>query len=179
MTGNEYAGIGLLVLDVDGVLTDGRIVWTDGGEELKFFHVRDGAGMKYWRRAGGKLAMITGRGGPAVLRRAKELDVDAVRTGALDKLPAYREVLAELGFTPAQTAVMGDDLPDLPLLERCGFGVAVADAVEEVRQAAGYVTKARGGEGAVREVIELILKNAGRWEGILARYRKPAAEGER
>jgi 3-deoxy-D-manno-octulosonate 8-phosphate phosphatase (KDO 8-P phosphatase) len=179
MTAIDYAGIGLLVLDVDGVLTDGRIVWTDGGEQIKAFHVRDGAGMKYWRRAGGKLAMISGRGGQAVLRRAGELDVDAVRIEARNKLPAYRQVLAELGFSPEQTAVVGDDLPDLPLMYRCGLPIAVADAVEEVRRQAAYVTQARGGRGAVREVIELILKKAGKWDGILARYRPPAGQGDR
>ena len=170
MTAIDYNAIKLLVLDVDGVMTDGGIILTDSGEQAKCFNVRDGAGMKYWRRAGGKLAMITGRGGQVIWRRAKELDVDAVRTEALDKLPAYLEVLKELGFAPEQTAVMGDDLPDLPLLRRCAFPVAVADAVSELRAAAAYVTQACGGQGAVREVIELILKNTGDWQTILSRY---------
>lgn len=166
----DFSKIELLVLDVDGVLTDGGIVLSPSGEETKVFNVRDGAGMKYWRRAGRKLAIITGRASPAVVCRAKDLDVDTVRLGAKMKLPAYREVLAELGVSEDRVAVVGDDLPDLPLFRHCAFGVAVADAVEELRQAASYVTKAPGGRGAVREVIELILKRAGLWKGILQRY---------
>ncbi|MCY2931397.1 MAG: HAD hydrolase family protein [Planctomycetota bacterium] len=179
MTAIDYHAIKLLVLDVDGVMTDGGIILTDGGEQAKRFHVRDGAGMKYWRRAGGKLAMITGRGGQVIGRRAKELDVDAVRTDALDKLPAYLDVLKELGFSPEQTAVMGDDLPDLPLLQRCGLAIATADAAEEVRREAAFVTQAPGGHGAVREAIEWIMKKTGAWDGILARYRRPAGEAPR
>lgn len=172
----DYARIALLVLDVDGVLTDGRIVLTAAGEEIKAFHARDGAGMKYFKRAGGKLAIISGRGSPAVLRRAEELGVDAVRLNAKRKLPVYREVLAELGMTADRTAVVGDDLTDLPLLRHCALPIAPADAVAEVRAAAAYVTAARGGAGCVREVVERILKKAGTWEGILARY-LPAEEG--
>ncbi|HUT56729.1 MAG TPA: HAD hydrolase family protein [Phycisphaerae bacterium] len=170
----DYANIELLVLDVDGVMTDGRIRITDAGEEMKAFHVRDGSGMKFWKRAGGKIAMLSGRHSPAMQRRAEELGVDAVRTGAKDKLPAYREILAELSAGPERTAVVGDDLPDLPLFGHCGLAVAVADAVEELRRAADYVTAARGGAGAVREVVELILKRAGKWDRILARYVRPA-----
>jgi 3-deoxy-D-manno-octulosonate 8-phosphate phosphatase (KDO 8-P phosphatase) len=175
----DYAAIKLLVLDVDGVLTDGRIILTPDGQEIKAFHAHDGAGMKYWKRAGGKLAIITGRGSPAVLRRAEELGVDAVRLEAKDKLPAYESVLAELGLTPQQTAVVGDDLTDLPLMLRCGFPAAVADAVEEVKRAAAYVTHLGGGGGAVREVIELVLKSAGGWGAITARYvpSKPERSG--
>jgi 3-deoxy-D-manno-octulosonate 8-phosphate phosphatase (KDO 8-P phosphatase) len=172
----DYAAIRLLVLDVDGVLTDGRIILTPDGQEIKAFHVRDGAGMKYWKREGGKLAVITGRGSPTVLRRAEELGVDAVRLEARDKLPAYESVLAELGLTPQQTAVMGDDLPDLPLMRRCALPVAVADAVEEVKRAAGYVTRLSGGAGAVREVIEVILRQTGAWDAVMARYIPPKAE---
>ena len=171
-----YARIRLLVLDVDGVLTDGRIVLTGGGEEIKAFHVRDGSGMKYWKRAGGKLAVISGRGSPAIVHRARELDVDAVRLNAKDKLPAYEEILVELGTAPDAAAVVGDDLPDLPLLLRCGLPVAVADAVEEVRRIAAYVPRARGGCGAVREVIERILQRAGKWDSIMERY-LPAGGG--
>lgn len=175
----DFNAIRLLVLDVDGVMTDGGIILTDSGEQAKCFHVRDGSGMKYWRRGGGKLAMISGRGGQVIWRRAKELDVDAVRTDALDKLPAYQEVLKELGFAPEQTAVMGDDLPDLPLLQRCGLPIATADAAEEVRREALYVTQARGGRGAVREAIELIMKKTGKWDEILSRYRRPPGEAPR
>lgn len=170
MAETDFAKIDLLVLDVDGVLTDGRVTLTGEGDEIKSFHVRDGAGMKYWKRAGGKLAVITGRNSPAVTRRAKELDVDVVRMNAKIKLPVLEEILDELGVAAGRTAVMGDDLTDIPLMRHCGFSVAVADAAEEVRQRADYVTETPGGHGAVREVIELILKGSGRWEQIMARY---------
>ena len=170
MAKTDLKDIALLVLDVDGVLTDGRIVLDEAGREIKAFHVRDGSGMKYWKRAGGRLALISGRGSPAVQRRAEELDVDAVRLDARDKLPAFESVLAQLGATAEQAAVVGDDLPDLPMMCRAGFAVAVADAVEEVRAAADHVTAAAGGAGCVREIIELILKETGRWQTILARY---------
>lgn len=166
----DFATIELLVLDVDGVLTDGRIMLTEDGREVKAFHVRDGSGMKYWRRVGRKLAMISGRSSPAVTARAKELGVDAVRLNAKDKLTAYEDVLAELGVPADRTAVIGDDLTDLPMMRRCGLPVAVADAVDEVRQAAAFVTELPGGGGCVREVIERILKAAGEWDRILARY---------
>jgi len=166
----DYAKLDVLVLDVDGVLTDGRIILTASGEEIKAFHCRDGAGMRYWKRSGHRLAIITGRGSPAVLARAKELGVDAVRLNVHEKVSAFTEVLAEFGSTDRHAVVIGDDLMDLPLMRRCAFPVAVADAVEEVRQAASYVTSAAGGEGCVREVIELILKKAGKWQAILSRY---------
>jgi len=174
MAETDFARIDLLVLDVDGVLTDGRVTLTGEGDEIKSFHVRDGAGMKYWKRAGGKLAIITGRGSPAVTRRAKELDVDVVRMHAKTKLPVLEEILEELGVEADRTAVVGDDLTDIPLMRHCGFSIAVADAVAEVRQRADHVTDTPGGRGAVREVIELILKGSGRWEQIMARY----VEGE-
>lgn len=166
----DFNKIELLVLDVDGVLTDGKIILTPTGQEVKAFSVRDGSGMKFWKRSGKKLAIITGRGSPAVEIRAKDLDVDCVRLNAKNKLPAYQEVLAELNVSADQTAVVGDDLPDLPLLRRCAFSVAPADAVQEVRAQAMHVTSATGGNGAVRETIELIMKNTGAWKNILARY---------
>jgi len=166
----DLSAIELLVLDVDGVLTDGRIVMSGSGEQLKCFHAHDGAGMKYWRRVGKKLAVITGRSSPAVQRRMEELEVDFLRMGAKDKLPAYRQALAALGFKEHQAAVVGDDLTDIPLLLNCGFAVAVADATQETKQYARYVTQARGGRGAVREVIETILKATGSWDRIMARY---------
>jgi len=164
--------IELLVLDVDGVLTDGRIIISPDGQETKTFHVRDGSGMKYWKRVGKKLAIITGRSSPAVSLRAKELDVDAVRLGAKDKLPALESVLDELGLAAEQAAVMGDDLTDLPLFCRCGLRIAVADAAEELQTEADLVTCLGGGAGCVREAIEYILKRAGRWDEVLARYRR-------
>ncbi len=170
MDKTDFANIELLVLDVDGVLTDGSIVYLGRDEEIKAFNVRDGSGMKYWRRVGKKLALISGRESAAVVRRAEELGVDAVRLGAKDKLPAYQDVLAALGVSPSQTAVIGDDLTDLPMMVRCGFAVATADAAEEVRLRADHVTGAPGGGGCVREVIEMILKNTGLWDAVMARY---------
>lgn len=171
----DYASIELLVLDVDGVLTDGRITLTPSGEEIKSFHVRDGTGMKYWKRAGRKLAFLSGRGGEATRRRAEELGIDIVRLNCKDKLPAYEGILQQLGLDAARSAVVGDDLTDLPVLRRCGFAVAVADAAEETRAAADYVTVKPGGAGCVREVVELLLRKAGLWDQTLQRYR-PAAE---
>lgn len=172
----DAARIKLLVLDVDGVLTGGQVLLGPDGQEIKVFHARDGTGMKYWKRAGGLLAIISGRSSPAVMHRAREVDVDVVKQGAKDKLPAYLEVLEELKVTEDQTAVVGDDLPDLPLLYRCALPVAVADAAQEVLAAAAVVTKAPGGAGAVREVVEMICRQAGTWDTILARYRRPGRE---
>ena len=166
----KLSEIELLVLDVDGVLTDGRITLTPDGKELKTFHVRDGAGMKYWKRVGGKLAIISGRGSEAVTHRAKELAVDEVRLNAKDKLPAFREVLAALDIPPERTAVIGDDLTDLPLMRCCAFPIAPADADERVLAAAEHVTKLPGGGGCVREAIEHILKSAGKWDHVMVRY---------
>ena len=188
MTKTDFANreslgrIELLVLDVDGVLTDGRITLSGKGEEVKTFNVRDGAGMKYWKRAGGKLAVISGRGSPAVTRRAEELDVDAVRLNAKDKLPAFEEVLSQLNLTGEQTAFIGDDLTDIPLALRCAFSAAVADAANELKEVVSYVTEAPGGGGCAREVIEMILKATGKWRGILARDFSdlaPGGDGER
>jgi 3-deoxy-D-manno-octulosonate 8-phosphate phosphatase (KDO 8-P phosphatase) len=175
----EFSHIDLLVLDVDGVLTDGRIILTPDGQEIKSFDVRDGAGMKYWKRMGKKLAIISGRGSQAIHVRAGELDVDTLRVNAKDKLPAYREVLDELGVSEDRTAVVGDDLPDIPLLKRCLLPIATGDAVEEVRAVAAYVTKQPGGRGAVREAIELILKQSGRWPEVMARYLGEAGKENR
>jgi len=174
----DLTGIKLLVLDVDGVMTDGRIMLTGSGDEIKAFNVRDGAGMKYWKRAGGKLAVITGRGCDAVLKRTAELDVDFVRMHAKNKLPVLHEVLAEMNLTADQAAVMGDDLTDVPMARECGFSAAVADAVDELKSVATYTTRLPGGAGCVREVVELILKAARKWPGILKRYFPDTEETE-
>ena len=166
----DYAAIKLLVLDVDGVLTDGRIILAPDGSEIKAYDSQDGAGMRYWQRSGRKTAIISGRGSEAVLRRAEDLGVDIVRLEAKDKLPAYESVLGELGLTAQQTAVMGDDLPDIPMMMRCAFPIAVSNAVEEVKRLAAYVTQRGGGSGAVREVIEMVLNASGAWGAVLARY---------
>ncbi len=161
-----------LILDVDGVMTDGSIIYPSSGEEVKAFNVRDGSGLKYWTRSGGKSAIISGRTSPAVERRAEELGFNAVELLAKDKLPALQRVLAKLGVTPQECAYLGDDLPDLPPMRRVGLPLAVADAAPEVRAAAAAITLLPGGRGAVREVIEAILQAQGKWAAILARYEK-------
>ncbi len=164
------AGVRLLVLDVDGVLTDGRVVYTDAGDEVKRFHVRDGSGLKIWRSLGLHAAVISGRRSKAVERRAAELGLAPVLQGREQKVPALEEVLAWHGVSAEQTVAVGDDLPDLPVLRRCGLRVAVADACAEVRAVADYTTTAVGGAGAVREAVEWVLKLRGEWEGIVGRY---------
>jgi 3-deoxy-D-manno-octulosonate 8-phosphate phosphatase (KDO 8-P phosphatase) len=166
------ARIEVLVLDVDGVLTDGRIVYTDAGEEIKAFHVRDGSGLKLWTSLGKHAGIITGRRSAIVDRRAKELGIQAVTQGADDKRVAMEQMLKSLGGTPEQTCVVGDDIVDIAMMRTAGLAVAVADACPEAKEDAHYVTEARGGRGAVREVIELILRAQGRWQDIVARYRQ-------
>jgi 3-deoxy-D-manno-octulosonate 8-phosphate phosphatase (KDO 8-P phosphatase) len=161
----------LLIVDVDGVLTDGGIIYADDGVELKQFHVRDGSGLKLWALAGKRAAILTGRSSPIVEVRAAELDIAAVLQGVREKLPAYRKLLADTRLAPAQVCCIGDDVPDLPLLRNCGLAVAVADACPEVRADAHYVTRAPGGRGAVREVVELILGCQGHWQKIVERIR--------
>jgi 3-deoxy-D-manno-octulosonate 8-phosphate phosphatase (KDO 8-P phosphatase) len=160
----------MLVLDVDGVLTDGSIIYGDNGVEVKAFHVRDGSGLKLWHQAGKQSAIITGRTSPVVEVRAAELGVQRVIQGAANKLAAFEELLAQTGLRPEQVGCMGDDLPDLPLLLRAGLAVAVADACTEVRSAAHHVTRAAGGRGAVRQVIELILRCQGSWNSLAAQF---------
>jgi 3-deoxy-D-manno-octulosonate 8-phosphate phosphatase (KDO 8-P phosphatase) len=166
------ARVELLVLDVDGVLTDGRIAIDGEGRELKSFHAADGAGIKYFQRVGKRVAFISGRSSPAVTARAAELGVTIVHQDAKDKLPVYLRVLEELALDEAQAAVMGDDLMDLPLMRRCGLAIAPANAAAEVRAAAAMVTGASGGAGAVREAVEAILRAGGLWDQILQRYVK-------
>jgi len=173
----DYSRIELLVLDVDGVLTDGRVILMPTGEEIKQFCVRDGSAIKWWHKLGKKTAIISGRDSPAVALRAKELGIELVHLKALNKLPVYEQVLSTAGVSQDQTAVMGDDLPDLPLLCRCALPAAPADAAAEVRQRADFVSRFGGGQGAVRELIELILKKSGQWEAIVNRYLPEVREG--
>jgi 3-deoxy-D-manno-octulosonate 8-phosphate phosphatase (KDO 8-P phosphatase) len=163
--------VALPITDVDGVLTDGRIFLADDGTEMKGFHVRDGAGVVYARRAGIPVALITGRSSALVARRAMELGITDVFQGAIDKRPPFLELLRRHDLAPEQVAYVGDDLLDLPLLTRVGFAVTVADAVPEVREVAHHVTDAPGGGGALREVVEVILRAQGRWDAVVARYR--------
>jgi len=162
--------IELILSDVDGVLTDGAIGFDNAGIELKTFHVRDGLGIKLWQRAGYKFGVLTARTSHIVKLRAAELKIEIVRQGLEEKLPAVKELLRELKLTPSQMCYVGDDLPDLPLLRFAGVGVAVADAAPELREAALYVTQLPGGRGAVREIIEVLLKAKNRWEDLVRSY---------
>ncbi len=166
------ARIELLVLDVDGVLTDGGIIYADDGAELKKFHVRDGSGLAIWKHLGKKSAIITGRTSRIVEVRAAELDISPVFQGKTEKLEPFRQILAATGLTAEQACFIGDDLPDLPVLRDCGLAVAVADACPEVLAEAHYVTRGSGGRGAVRETIELILGCQGLWQIVVDRFRQ-------
>jgi len=169
--GERLKAIDYLVLDVDGVLTDGSIIYDEGRSEAKNFHVRDGSGLKIWHFLGKRSAIITGRQSKLVRRRAAELGVGPVIQGAQQKLPALRRLLEVAGLRPEQVATIADDVPDLGLMANCGLAVAVADAAPEVRAAAHYVTRARGGRGAVREMIELILHAQGAWTPVVESFR--------
>ena len=165
------AKIELILSDVDGVMTDGGIRLLDDGRQMMVFHIRDGMGIRLWREAGKRFGIVTGRDLEAVRRRAADLHLDIVRQGVDDKLPAVDEIAADLKIARDQICYIGDDLLDLAPIRAVGLGVAVADAAEDVRHAAKYVTSVRGGQAAVREVIELILKNTGRWDEVIRRYR--------
>lgn len=157
------ARIKLLLMDCDGVLTDGRIWIFENGEEQKGFHTRDGMGIELLHRAGLKSGIISGRTSSAVERRAKDLKMWFVVQGCSDKEQAFADATAQAGLRPDQVAYIGDDVNDIPLITQSGFGVAVADAALEARLSAHYVTHAAGGYGAVREVCEVILKAQGLW----------------
>ena len=163
--------IELILSDVDGVLTDGGIILDNAGIETRRFHVRDGLGIKLWQKAGYRFGLITIRSSHVVKMRMAELGIDMIRQGADDKLGTARSILAELRLRPAQACYIGDDLADLPVALSVGLAVAVADACEELRQAAHYVTRLPGGAGAVRETVEMILKAQRRWEDLIQGYR--------
>ncbi|HEX2139601.1 MAG TPA: HAD-IIIA family hydrolase [Woeseiaceae bacterium] len=156
------AGVRLAIFDVDGVFTDGRFYLSNDGSESKAFHTQDGHGVKELIRAGIAVAVISARRSRAVDLRMAELGVPHVLQGVPDKLQAFESLLRELQLDPPQCVYTGDDVPDLPLLRKAGFAVAVANAVDEVKAASDYVTRAPGGAGAVREICELILRGAAR-----------------
>jgi 3-deoxy-D-manno-octulosonate 8-phosphate phosphatase (KDO 8-P phosphatase) len=162
----------LLILDVDGVLTDGRIVIDDRGVETKCFDVRDGHGIKLLKRAHIEVAIITGRQSQVVSHRARELGIDSVYQNIHDKLEVYKAILKEKGLKDGDVGFVGDDIVDLPLLKRVGFSVVVADGIEELKPYADYVSRNKGGRGAVREISELILKAQGKWPELMERYLK-------
>jgi 3-deoxy-D-manno-octulosonate 8-phosphate phosphatase (KDO 8-P phosphatase) len=171
------ARIKLLLMDCDGVLTDGRIWVLESGEDQKAFHTRDGLGIELLHRAGLKSGIISGRVSGAVERRARGLGMSFIWQGREDKLEAFADTLAEAGVGNDEVAFVGDDLNDIPLMLQSGLAVAVADAAVETREHAHYITTARGGRGAIREVVELILKSQGRWEDLVRRYLAPDPRG--
>ena len=170
ITMTDLADIELLVMDVDGVLTDGTLVINADGSESKFFNSMDGHGIRMWQRAGLKVALISGRASEPTQRRAEQLQIEYVFQDCHNKLPVFEKLLEQLGLAPNKAAYIGDDLTDLPVIRYAGFGVTVANAADEVKQYADYVTTRTGGNGAVREVIEYILKNTGRWQELMTRY---------
>jgi 3-deoxy-D-manno-octulosonate 8-phosphate phosphatase (KDO 8-P phosphatase) len=162
----------MVVMDVDGVLTDGRLWLMEGGREIKQFHVQDGTGIKYLHRAGLRTALVSGRESSAVYDRATELDIADVYQNVKRKVKALDDLVARHKLTVTEICYIGDDLPDVPVMRQVGFSVAVANARPEVKDVAHYVTQLRGGDGAVREVAEMLLKAQEKWESvIMARYR--------
>lgn len=164
------SAVRLVLLDVDGVLTDGRITYDSLGRETKSFHVRDGHRIKLAARHGLTFGIITGRKSPVVDQRAGELGINIVEQDATEKLPVFQKVLAASGAEPGEVAYMGDDIVDLPLLMRVGLAATVADAAREAIAHAHFVSRFAGGRGAVCELVELILKAQGKWEAIMRGY---------
>jgi 2-dehydro-3-deoxyphosphooctonate aldolase (KDO 8-P synthase) len=160
----------LIIFDVDGVLTDGGIIFGTGGLEIKSFNVRDGHGIKIAKRCGLDIALVTGRTSEVVHRRAQDLGIERVYQGVWDKKPVLAQLMTELNLTSDQVAVMGDDIVDIPLMRRAGVGFTVPEAPEEVRREAAYVTRYGGGRGAAREMVEIVLKAQGKWEAAMTRY---------
>lgn len=162
--------IRLMIFDVDGVLTDGRIIYSDSGSEIKEFDVKDGHGIKLLQRAGIEVALITGRECQAVNHRGRALGIKHIFQGAKVKLDAYQQLRSETGFPDEVIGFMGDDLIDIPVLRRVGLAVAVSDAVPHIFPYVHYVTRARGGRGACREICELLLQSQGLWATVTGRY---------
>lgn len=168
---NEKAqAVRLMIFDVDGVMTDGGLHYSDAGDEIKVFHTLDGLGMKLLKDSGVRLAIITGRTSKIVQRRVQELGIDFLYQGVHNKLEAFQQLLAEAGVTAEQCAYMGDDIVDLPVMRRVAFAVAVPDSPELVRSHADYVTGWAGGRGAVREACEVIMQAQGTFDAAMAPY---------
>ena len=161
----------LILLDVDGVLTDGTVDIHSAGGESKPFFVRDGLGMVWARKEGLEVGLLSGRPSDATTRRAAELGLRIVSQGSHDKRAAFADILATHEFTAEEVAYMGDDLVDLPIIEKAGLSTAPADAVDDVRIRVDWISRFGGGRGAVRELVELVLAAQGRWTGIVASYR--------
>jgi 3-deoxy-D-manno-octulosonate 8-phosphate phosphatase (KDO 8-P phosphatase) len=166
----KIRSIRLLILDVDGVMTDGRIIMDHAGREIKNFDVKDGHGIKVLMRYGIDVILVTGRRSTVVEHRARDLGIGEVHQGVTNKLEIGDTILRNRSMNYEQIAFVGDDIVDIPLLRRVGFSAAVADAAEDVRKCADYVTIRKGGRGAVREVCEIILKAKGEWADVAKRY---------
>lgn len=162
--------IRLLLLDVDGVMTDGGIIYDAGGVETKRFNVKDGHGIKMLQRHGVEVGIITGRNSIVVDNRARELGITLVYQGALKKLDSYEDIKRKTGLADCEIAYMGDDVIDVPVLRRVGFSAAPLDALDEVRDVVDYIATRTGGHGAVRELCDHILKARGAWPEIAERY---------
>lgn len=159
-----------IVLDVDGVLTDGRIVVGEAGQQTRVFHVHDGFAIRWFQQLGGVVILCSGKDSPAVAARARELEIEHVLQGSRDKVADVQAVLDRLDLTLAQTAVVGDDLPDVPLMRAAAIAIAVANATPDAKAAAEHVTQRAGGEGAVREAIEYLWRATGRWDEVRRHY---------
>lgn len=162
--------IELLLLDVDGVLTAGEIIYSEEKSESKIFNVKDGLGLRLLMSSGVQVGLVTGRRSRALVRRCEDLGISMLIDGTSDKATALDHICDKAGIPASRAAFMGDDLPDLPIMRRTGCSIAVADAHPIVRQQADIITNARGGQGAVREICEMILKARGSWEEVLERY---------
>lgn len=166
----KAAQVRLILLDVDGVMTDGALYFTDSGEELKVFDVQDGHGLVLLSQSGIKIGVISARESESLQRRARELRIKHILTGRRDKLDAYQELIKQLSIAEAECCYVGDDLIDLPIMIRCGLAVAVRNANHVVKQVAHWITPSAGGHGAVREICELILHAQGRYDGCIEHY---------
>lgn len=171
-TSERIKRVKLLILDIDGVMTDGRIIYSVYGDELKFFDVQDGFGITLLNRAGISSVIITAKKSRIVKLRARDLKVAKAYQGFTDKLIPFKKILRRFKVTPDEVCFIGDDLIDLPVLRRVGFAVAVPNAMEEVKSSAHHITSKMGGRGAVREICDLILKSQDKWEVATAKYFK-------
>lgn len=167
---DKLVHIKMLLMDVDGVLTDGKVIFTNSGDELKAFDIQDGMGITLAKKAGLLTGIITGRESDVIQRRAEELKYDVIYQGSPEKLIPYENIKKQFGLSDEEICYIGDDLPDLTILRRAGFSVAVSNARDELKSMVDFITEKNGGNGAVREVVELILKSQGKYETLLKKY---------
>lgn len=175
--GEKIQRIKMLIIDVDGVMTDGGIILGSGSIELKRFHVHDGMGITLAKAAGLMVGILTSRNSEVVRRRANELGIDEVQQGFFHKEEGYQAILEKYGLRDGEVAYIGDDILDIPILRRAGFSICVADGADETKQVSHYITQKRGGEGAVREVVEMLLNGLGKKEGAIASLLSPSKKG--